>query len=125
MLAYQSADTGRWQVYVQRLADARRVMVSTTGGDRPTWSRDGSFLYYRTESSLVRVPISRTPEGPKIGDATPVGTHTGASIAGIAPDGRLLIDSPSSDALRRAVMALGWVRETRQALGPPAAQMPR
>lgn len=125
MIAYQSADTGRWQVYAQRISDGRRTLVSTAGGDHPVWSPDGASLIYRTESGLVRATLSETSEGPRVGEIIPLDTPSDASLAGIAADGRLLIDARRSTRLARAVMALGWQREARRLLGPPAAVLPR
>lgn len=125
MIAYQSADTGRWQVYVQRISDGRRTLVSTAGGDHPVWSPDGTYLIYRTESGLVRATLSETSEGPQVGEIIPLDAPSGASVAGIAADGRILIDPRRSTRLTRAVMALGWQRDARRLLGPPAAILPR
>jgi serine/threonine-protein kinase len=125
MIAYQSSDTGRWQVYVQRLSDGRRVLVSTSGGDHPVWSRDGTFVLYRTEGGLERANVSDAADGPRVGDITRLGTQKAVWIAGVAPDGRILIDPRGSSSPTRAVTALGWAREARQLLGPPAAQLPR
>ena len=121
MIAYQSADTGRWQIYVQRVSDGRRVLVSTAGGDHPVWSQDGTYLIYGTEGGLVRAAISESSEGPQVGEIVQLDTPPGAGIAGIAPDGRILVD-PRRSRVTRATMALGWLREARQLLGPPAAQ---
>jgi Tol biopolymer transport system component len=125
MIAYQSADTGRWQVYVQRISDGRRTLVSTAGGDHPVWSPDGTYLIYRTESGLVRATLSETSEGPQVGEIIPLDTPYGASVVGIAADSRMLIDPRRSTRLTRAVMALGWLREGRRLVGPPAAVLPR
>ena len=125
MIAYQSADTGRWQVYVQRVSDGRRTLVSTAGGEDPVWSPDGASLIYRTESGLVRATLSETSEGPRVGEIIPLDTPSDALIAGIAADGRMLIDSRQSARLAGAIMALGWLREAHRVLGPPAAVLPR
>ena len=50
LVAFESADTGRWEVYVQRLGDGRRVVVSTDGGERPIWRNDGLFFQSRGRS---------------------------------------------------------------------------
>ena len=121
MIAYHSADTGRWQIYVQRVSDGRRVLVSTAGGDHPVWSQDGTYLIYGTEGGLVRAAISESSEGPQVGEIVPLDTPPGAGVAGIAPDGRILVD-PRRSRVTRATMALGWLREARQLLGPPAAK---
>jgi serine/threonine-protein kinase len=125
LLAYQSAETGRWQVYVVRLGDGRRIPVSTAGGERPVWSRDGAWLYYCTEAGLMRAAVSQNPDGPQVGRVEPIPAGINARIAGIAADGRILLDPQSAGGATRAVMALGWVREARQLIGPPTAQLPR
>jgi serine/threonine-protein kinase len=49
LLAYQSDETGRYEVYVRpfpNIDDDKRP-VSTDGGTEPKWSRDGSELFYK------------------------------------------------------------------------------
>lgn len=48
-LAYQSDETGRYEVYVRPFpaVDSARWQISNAGGDRPLWSRDGRELFYR------------------------------------------------------------------------------
>ncbi len=38
-IAFQSADTGRWEICLQSLDDGRRIVVSTDGGERPFWTK--------------------------------------------------------------------------------------
>ena len=47
-LAYQSDESGRYEVYVRPFPDVNsgRWQVSSTGGTRPLWSRDGRELFY-------------------------------------------------------------------------------
>ena len=124
LVAYQSAEAGRWDVYVQRLSDGRREIVSSDGGARPIWSRDGRTLYYEAGDRLMRVTVE---DGPtlRVGRATPVLEGNGATVAGIAPDGRFLLDRHAAAPPEAAVVATDWIREVRRLLGPPAAQMPR
>ena len=54
LMAYQSDDTGRMEVYVRpfpNVNDGKR-QVSNGGGLRPVWSRDGRRLYYMTDDVL-------------------------------------------------------------------------
>jgi len=65
-LAYASALTGRYEVYVRSLdSDADQTQVSTSGGSEPIWSRDGRELFYRAEIDghvrLVVATLDRTP----------------------------------------------------------------
>ncbi len=54
-LAYQSNETGRYEVYVRDLEGGGRWQVSTLGGEEPHWSHDGRELYYRRDDFLMRV----------------------------------------------------------------------
>jgi serine/threonine-protein kinase len=57
-LAYMSDESGRPEIYVRDTSSAGgRWQISTTGGDEPSWSRDGRELYYRDESRLMVVAI--------------------------------------------------------------------
>jgi eukaryotic-like serine/threonine-protein kinase len=120
-LAYQSDDAGRWDVYAQRLRDGKRVVVSTTGGERPFWSADGRTLFYRTGTRLMSASIS---EDLQVSSPTLVLDLPDATVIGVAPDGRFLIERRAS-ASAGAVVALEWAREVRELLGPPEARLPR
>ena len=57
-LAYQSNESGMWEVYVQPYgagATGLRATVSNTGGVQPRWSADGRELFYVTERSQMMV----------------------------------------------------------------------
>jgi serine/threonine-protein kinase len=53
LLAYQSDETGRFEVYVRPFpnVDNGKKQVSNGGGVRPAWSRDGQRLFYETNSN--------------------------------------------------------------------------
>jgi Tol biopolymer transport system component len=54
LLAYESSEAGRWDVYVLRRSDGTRVVVSRAGGTRPHWSADGSALYFQVNREDMR-----------------------------------------------------------------------
>ncbi len=62
LLAYQSNDSGRYEIYVTPFpnVDTVRIKVSTNGGLSPAWSPAGGELYYRQGTDCGR----STPEGP-------------------------------------------------------------
>jgi DNA-binding winged helix-turn-helix (wHTH) protein/Tol biopolymer transport system component len=123
LLAYQSDAGGRWDVYVHRLTDGRRVVVSTNGGERPFWSRDGRSLFYQSGVRLMRASVSA--DDLRVG--VPVGvaeTLPGWPI-GEAPDGRLLLRLPRAGPSTSAVVVLHGDLEARRLLGPPTTTMPR
>src|SRR5262249_38236442 len=47
-LAYQSDESGRYEVYVRPFPDtnAGRWTISSDGGSRPVWARNGRELFY-------------------------------------------------------------------------------
>jgi eukaryotic-like serine/threonine-protein kinase len=65
-LAFASARTGQYEVYVRPLeGDGDQVQVSASGATEPMWSRDGRELFYRADIDghvrLVVATIERTP----------------------------------------------------------------
>lgn len=62
-LAYQSDESGRFEVYVRPYPDVhrRRWQVSTSGGTSPRWTRDGRELLYHHDGAILRATIQTTP----------------------------------------------------------------
>jgi Tol biopolymer transport system component len=60
-LAYQSNESGRYEVYVHPFPEVTnaRFQVSTGGGTRPAWSHDGRHLFYSLDlTNLQDDPMS-------------------------------------------------------------------
>lgn len=122
LIAYQSDEGGRWDVYVHRLRDGRRVVVSTGGGTRPFWTAEGALMYQAHET-LMRAAVN--PDSLIVGSATRVAPLGNDLPIGIAPDGRILVLRRPAFRGHSAVLALHWDREARRLLGPPETKMPR
>lgn len=57
-MAYASAESGRYEVYVQPVpAGHGKWPISTHGGVQPVWGRDGKELYYKSTDKIVAVPV--------------------------------------------------------------------
>jgi len=122
LLAYQSDESGRWEIYLLKIDDRQRIPVSSAGGRDPIWSANGSSLVYRTGHVWMRVAIEES--GHPSGAPTPIAMPPGANIVGIAGDrmlARLGADAPSA----HAVLTLEWSRDLQRILGPPATALPR
>jgi Tol biopolymer transport system component len=53
-LAYQSEETGRWEIWVRSLAsEDERWRISSLGGTTPIWRQDGRELYYQTPQGHI------------------------------------------------------------------------
>jgi serine/threonine-protein kinase len=62
-LAYESNASGRLEIYVRPFpqVDGGQWLVSTNGGSRPLWARDGRELFYLSEDgTLMSVPVEQT-----------------------------------------------------------------
>jgi serine/threonine-protein kinase len=123
LLAFESAETGRWEIYVQRLGDGKRVVVSTDGGESPVWTKEG--LHYQLRGRLMRAAISDAGGELRVTHFASVITPPNASLRGVSPDGRVLFDRPADLIESAAVVSLDWMREVRALLGPPASALPR
>ena len=114
-VAYDSDETGSLQIYVRSFPkpDVWR-RVTTSGGIRPVWSRDGKELFYRDpRAHLMAIPI-RTPQMLESGaprEVFPVANSFvfGFSNYDVDPQGRFLLDlldrSPESST---ASIVLNW-----------------
>jgi DNA-binding winged helix-turn-helix (wHTH) protein/Tol biopolymer transport system component len=123
LLAYQSDESGRWEVSVLNLAERRRLPVSTAGGTNPVWSHDGTSLAYRTGDVLMRAAVD--PSGETHGSPFRIAALSGSDLVGVSVDNRLLVRSSGDLPLTQAVLTLEWVRELRTVLGPAIAALPR
>jgi hypothetical protein len=95
-VAYESDETGRYEVYVQSYpTPGRKVLVSAGGGVNPVWGGNGRELYYWQGDQLIaarldadgssapravrgRVPLFRAPYAQSVSanyDATPDGSR--------------------------------------------------
>jgi Tol biopolymer transport system component len=118
-LAYQSNETGRFEIYVRPFpAAGARVQVSDNGGTETIWGRDGRSLYYRGPvGEVVRVDVT-TAESFSIGARTVQlsGDYlTDASHPNwdIAPDGRFLM-LKRAGAESQTIVVHNWARELRE-----------
>ena len=122
LLAYQSNDAGRWEIYIHRLNDHRRISVSTDGGTAPFWSPYGDAVYFVSGHRLMGATFGPdgSPGSPRVLlqriDARPVGLDLRR---------RVLFERHSTTPAESGVVTLHWDREVRQLLGPPSPTLPR
>ena len=123
MLAYQSDESGRWEISLMRLRDRHRLPLSAGGGTAPQWSTDGRAVYFVAGTELMKAEVD--PSGDRAATPVSVGTLTAERPAGIAPDGRILVHRANAPTPGHAVLTLEWAQELRQKLGPPVTTLPR
>jgi eukaryotic-like serine/threonine-protein kinase len=121
-LAYESADSGRTEVYVRGYASGSgKWQVSTEGGTRAWWSADGRELFFRSTDSKAGFPlmsVAVTPGNEFVASAPHSlfrfsCNQTGHDYAP-TPDGQhfLCIKPPESEATATQVnVVLNWATE--------------
>jgi Tol biopolymer transport system component len=124
-MAYYSDETGRDEIYLRPfLPDTQegpagsKVRVSTGGGSRPQWRRDGRELFYLTDNKLMAVEV-------KLAGMVEVGTpqmlfesHFGYNTGGWAPfsDGHrfLFIEPAGEPPTPKIDVVLNWTTELKR-----------
>jgi dipeptidyl aminopeptidase/acylaminoacyl peptidase len=112
-LAYQSNETGNFEIYVQAFpGKERKWRVSAKGGTRPIWSRDGKELFYiAADNTLMEVGVkngARFEHGiPKPLFQTQIAP---GSRFDVSPDGkRFLLVAPLEQAANLAMtVVVNW-----------------
>ena len=119
-IAYQSNETGRFEIYVRPFpGPGGPIPISTAGGVYTRWSRDGSELYYvAPDATLMAVRVRRTPT--TISADAPVALFKTRRVGGgvnvigyghqydVAPDGRFLMNVEPESNLRPITLVMNW-----------------
>jgi serine/threonine-protein kinase len=135
-IAYQSNESGEFQIYVRPYPNVQgsRTQVSTTGGSRAAWARNGRELFYLDGNGLLTAVSAQT-----IGDAFSAGVparilntkyFSGASLGNfdlraydVSPDGQRFLMIKDVDAAKQTtqtqasiVVVMNWVGELKSRL---------
>jgi serine/threonine protein kinase/Tol biopolymer transport system component len=119
-LAYQSNETGRFEIYVRPFRQpGGQVAISTAGGVYPRWSRDGKELYYvAPDARMMAVPIRTTRTMLEAG--VPAALFQTRKVGGglnvisrshqydVAPDGRFLINIEAESRQTPITLLMNW-----------------
>jgi len=126
-IAYQSNESGRFEVYVQPFpGPGGKWQVSTEGGETPIWSPTGRELFYRDDQRLMAVAIDAVPSfvpgTPRPLFQYPGGDYIQVGLGGVtydvAPDGQrfLMIKNVDEVTDRHIYWLTGWSGELRAQL---------
>jgi dipeptidyl aminopeptidase/acylaminoacyl peptidase len=119
-VAYQSSESGRYEIYVRPFpGPGGQFPISTTGGVYPRWSPDGKEVYYiAPDAKLMAVPISATATMFEAGTPTTLfqtrRVGGGRNVTGrshqydVAPDGRFLINVEATSGTPPITLLLNW-----------------
>ncbi|HET9793955.1 MAG TPA: protein kinase, partial [Thermoanaerobaculia bacterium] len=116
-LAFVADDTGRDEVYVRSAADPSvQIQVSTNGGERPRWRRDGKEIYFLSGPSVMAAALSGGPDL-RADPPRPLFTLSGTfGDYDVSPDGqRFLVTVPPHESVEPvAVAVLDWTEGLRK-----------
>lgn len=126
-LAYESNDTGQSQISVRPFpnVDSGHWTISTSGGTRPVWARNGKELFYLdgtnalTAVSVHTAPTFSADTPTKLFDSRYYSAPTSRSYD-VSPDGQrflMIKDTASGDqssALPSMVVVVNWVEELKR-----------
>ena len=120
LLAYASAESGRYEVYLEPLVGRReKIRVSTNGGGQPKWRGDGRELFFVSAGKLMAAAVTTTGSELRVGLPTALFDLEDGSeeLDYYAPDGRgqrFLVRVPPGHAASASVHAvLNWARDAR------------
>ena len=120
-LAYASNESGRSEIYVVSLPDARtKYQVTTEGGRHPIWTRGGRELFYMTSAYAVAA-VAVTP-GETLTFRSPVtlfpqprpnwGTGADQALFDVTADGdRIVVLVPENQGSQTLVVVSDWLSE--------------
>lgn len=124
-VAYQTDESGRFEVVVQPFPDAGgKWQVSTAGGAAPRWRADGKELYFLAPDATM-MAASVTAAGTSFEAGSPVALFPTRIVGGgtvttnrpqhaVARDGRFLINQPVADATAAPItLLLNWQPERK------------
>ena len=119
-VAYVSDESGRYEVYVMSYPALKgRTAISTDGGARPVWSRDGHELFYRQGTAIMAVSVRTGQEfhadKPRLLFDGPYVGQGGDISFDVAPDGRFLMVTGDEASLGRQLnVVTNWFTELQQ-----------
>jgi Tol biopolymer transport system component len=117
-VAYQTNDSGIFQIFVQPFPQATgKWQVSTAGGSQPRWRADGKELYFFSPDGKI-MAAATTLQGSTFNAGTPVALFSASLVSGlgankqeyaVSRDGRFLLNQPSEEGtLSPITLILNW-----------------
>jgi Tol biopolymer transport system component len=119
-IAYQSNETGRYEIYVRPFpARGGPIPVSTAGGVYPRWSRDGNALYFiapdaKMMTASIRAAAITLEAGAPAALFQTRRLGGGLNVIGrshqydVARDGRFLINVEAESAIPPITLLMNW-----------------
>jgi len=116
-LAYESDQSGRSEIYITAFPKGGpQYQVSTNGGERPVWRRDGKEIFYRESLKLMAVDVRKNDNTLGLGIPRELFEVAVRNLSGrwydVSPDGRFLMNTlPASAQPRSFELVVNWSAE--------------
>jgi hypothetical protein len=119
-MAFESNETGRYEIYIQPFPAGAKTPVSSGGGAQVRWNRNGRELFYiAMDGQLMSVPMTLTGARAEIGKVAPLfRTNVGGAVSLGVSRQQYAVSSDSQRFLMNAVaveanaspisLILGW-----------------
>ncbi len=115
-MAYQSDETGRYEIYVQGFPELRgKWQISTAGGWFPRWGRDGREIFYLSpDNKLMSVSLTLTPDAVELRAPKelfafpPLGLAQYRSPYDVTPDGQRVLVAASPQKGQPLTLIVNW-----------------
>ena len=120
-IAYQSDESGKYEVYVSAFPKpAGRLQISQAGGRLPTWRKDGKELYYLDPDGKVTVVALKESNGSlqvaAIRALFPINATSGGGSYDVFPDGKKFLTNTINTEETPAPLSLvlNWTEELKK-----------
>jgi Tol biopolymer transport system component/tRNA A-37 threonylcarbamoyl transferase component Bud32 len=116
-LAYEAGQGAKREVYITPFpAGGAQYAVSTNGGERPVWRRDGKEVYYREGLRLMSVAVKGKGEAVELSPPSPLFEVAARNMNGrwydVGPDGHFLMNtSPNVSQAENFELLINWPAE--------------
>jgi Tol biopolymer transport system component len=113
-LAYESDQSGTEEVYVSPFpSGGAQYQVSTNGGERPVWRRDGKEIYYRSNLRMMAVTVKEKGEDIELSKPEALFEVAVRNLAGrwydVSPDGKFLMNTaPAGAQAQNFELVVNW-----------------
>jgi serine/threonine-protein kinase len=120
-IAYESNESGQYEVYLRPFPSAEgKRQVSTGGGGYPMWNPNGKELFYRSGEKMMVVDVE--PEGElALGEPRLLFEKLVTAGYDVAPDGRRFImieEGESQPAPTELILVQNWGEELKRLVPP-------
>jgi Tol biopolymer transport system component len=113
-LAYESDRSGRNEAYITPFpGGGAQYQVSTSGGERPVWRRDGKEIYYREGLRVMAVEVNTKASPVEFSSPKALFELAAGNLYGryydVAPDGRFLTSTfPLTTKAQSFSLVVNW-----------------